>query len=313
MIANLSERAGDIGAILAVIDDVAGQTNLLALNAAIIAAQAGEHGKGFAVVAGRSSSSPSGPAIPPEDRRRREWSAGGDEPSRRGDRPGRAEHAEGEALSPKSGEALEKIVNGVQMATGQVNGIARATAEQAKGSKMIRDATERVTAMVGRSPSRPASRGGEQLVLSAVDRMKSMTDQVKSSTREQSDVGAFIARSTENITDMIRRIKGACDEQSRGSDHVIPAVEKIRTATETNLGAVKVLGETMSTLAIQIAALQQEIDRFQAAICCKRGRWSFRSTLNAFLPSASGKPCIIRAFTRDVRQSLLAFQLQGTP
>ena len=51
VITTLSERANDIGAILSVIDDVAGQTNLLALNAAIIAAQAGEHGKGFAVVA----------------------------------------------------------------------------------------------------------------------------------------------------------------------------------------------------------------------------------------------------------------------
>ena len=51
VIQTLSQKAGDIGAILSVIDDVANQTNLLALNAAIIAAQAGEHGKGFAVVA----------------------------------------------------------------------------------------------------------------------------------------------------------------------------------------------------------------------------------------------------------------------
>ncbi|HEX9023940.1 MAG TPA: Cache 3/Cache 2 fusion domain-containing protein, partial [Geobacteraceae bacterium] len=51
VIATLSERARDIGAILAVIVEITEQTNLLALNAAIIAAQAGEHGKGFAVVA----------------------------------------------------------------------------------------------------------------------------------------------------------------------------------------------------------------------------------------------------------------------
>ena len=51
VINTLSERAGDIGTILSVIDEVAEQTNLLALNAAIIAAQAGERGKGFAVVA----------------------------------------------------------------------------------------------------------------------------------------------------------------------------------------------------------------------------------------------------------------------
>ncbi len=47
----ISEKSSRIGAIVSLIDDIAGQANLLALNAAIEAARAGEHGKGFAVVA----------------------------------------------------------------------------------------------------------------------------------------------------------------------------------------------------------------------------------------------------------------------
>ena len=51
ILSSLTGKAGDIGAVLNVISDIADQTNLLALNAAIEAARAGEAGRGFSVVA----------------------------------------------------------------------------------------------------------------------------------------------------------------------------------------------------------------------------------------------------------------------
>jgi methyl-accepting chemotaxis protein len=265
VINTLSGRANDIGTILSVIDEVAEQTNLLALNAAIIAAQAGEHGKGFAVVADeikelaeRTRSSTREIALVIRGVQ--------DETHRAVEAISLAEKsiAEGENLSQKSGEALNKIVDGVKKSTVRMEEIARATVEQAKGSVMIRDAMERVSEMVAQIATATREQGqGSELITTAVQSMKDLTAQVRASTREQSKVGGFIARSTENITDMIQMIKQACDEQGRGSEQIVVAVEDISQSTTINLEAIELLNNALASLLRQTELLDREIGVFR--------------------------------------------------
>jgi methyl-accepting chemotaxis protein len=265
VVETLSLRVNDIGAILSVIDEVAEQTNLLALNAAIIAAQAGEHGKGFAVVADeirelaeRTSSST------------REIAAvikGVQEETHRAvDAISKAEGsiAAGEKLSQRSGAALEKIVAGVQKAGLQVSEIAKATVEQARGSKNIREAMESVENMVESiaNSAQEHSRGTE-MITAAVERMKDLTIHVRTSTREQSRASNLIAKSVEDENSMVDQIREACRSQVGSCDTISKSVNIIEEATRANSHATKTMNAAVEGLTHQIDLLEKEMTGFK--------------------------------------------------
>ena len=265
VIETLSLRANDIGAILSVIDEVAEQTSLLALNAAIIAAQAGEHGKGFAVVADeirelaeRTSSSTREIATVvngvQEETRRAVVAISLAEDS----------ITEGVKRSQHSGVALEKIVSGVQKASIQVREIARATVEQAHGSRSIKEAMERVEEMVGHiaGSAREHSRSSD-LITMAVERMKDLTSHVRTSTREQNRTSTLIARATEDGATMIDQIRKASGSQAQSSAMISKAVVNIQTATASSSEAAIVMESSISGLSRQIDLLEKEMSGFK--------------------------------------------------
>jgi len=265
VIQTLSQKAGDIGTILTVIDDVAQQTNLLALNAAIIAAQAGDHGKGFAVVAGEIKD-----LADRTSRSTREIAAVikgvQDETDRAVEAIKRADGSikAGETLSSQSGAALTKIVSGARQTSDRMEQIAHLTSEQALASQMIRESMEKISSMVRQigNATREQREGGD-LINMATGRMKSVSDQVRTALQEQSTVSKFISKSTENISNMIRQIRRSCAEQSRGSEQIVMAVTDIQGAAAVNIEVTDFLVGAADSLSSQADLLQGELDKFE--------------------------------------------------
>ena len=265
VIDSLGKRIGTIGNILNVIDDVAEQTNLLALNAAIIAAQAGEHGKGFAVVADEikdlaERTGASTKEIADLIRSVQEESKNAIVAM---DKGGKLVD-EGVRLGGEAEGALKKIFESSSKSTQMVKAIARATVEQARGSKQVTNAIHKIAETVQQIASATAeqARGSEQIMKSA-EKMKIITKHVERSSQEQARGSKQITRSIENISEMVNHLNRAQKEQTKGSEQVMAAVEAIKNVAEGQNTSVKELESAIDGLAAQADVLRNELRRFK--------------------------------------------------
>ena len=265
VIDQLGRRIGEIGNIVDVIDDVAEQTNLLALNAAIIAAQAGEHGKGFAVVADEIKDLSERTAASTKEiadliRAVQAESRNAASAMNQGVRS----VEEGVVLGREAENALKKIQESAKNSTQMVKAIARATVEQARGSKDVTAAVERVRETIEQinKATNEQARGSEQ-VMKVAEQMKLLTQGVRRSADEQSHGGKQISRSIENINEMVTHLNRAQKEQTRGTEQVLKAIETIRSVADQQNRSVKQLEEAIETLRNQADVLRGEVRRFR--------------------------------------------------
>lgn len=262
---SLTSRVDNIGSILTVISEVTNQTHLLSLNASIIAAQAGIHGRSFAVVASEVKELAEKTRLSTQKIDAVIQSVQG-EAKLALNAMKRAEKCiqEGSALSQKSGEALEKIVGGVESVREQTDRIASAMDEQAAGSQVIHHAMEQVSLMVSQSAG--AIREQEHAVeniTEAAGNMHELAIEVFDSTRNQNKSVKQIAAANHNVLTMIAHIKSACDEQNTGSGYIIDAIENIRDSADGNLQSMLMLDQSIEQLATQIDLLESQIGRFR--------------------------------------------------
>ncbi len=245
VISNLGSRIDAIGQILNVIDDVAEQTNLLALNAAIIAAQAGEHGKGFAVVADEikdlaeragASTKEIADLIKTIQSESKNAILAVERGAQNVDR--------GVEVSNEAERALKKILESSQKSTNMVRAIARATVEQAKGSKQVTDAIGRIAATVQQIAAATAQQArGSELIMKSGEKMRTISQQVERSSQEQSRGSRQITQAMESINSLAGQLNSAQRTQTRGSERALNAAMLIEEAARKQDGALREISQ----------------------------------------------------------------------
>jgi phosphate/phosphite/phosphonate ABC transporter binding protein len=265
LIMKLGGRSDEIGKILNVIDDITDQTTLLALNAAILAAQAGEHGKGFSVVADeikdlaeRTSFSTQEIAalIQAVQKEVKDAIHAMDE--------GLRSVEEGFKVARDAGDALRKIVDSSKQSAEMSISIERSTAEQARATRLVSEAMEKVKNMVAQVAKATSEQSkGALLITKATEKMRDVANRVKAATAEQLINAKHVSEAIELVSDKSQEIAKAVNEQKSGSNQIFNSIERIKDIPKNNMNIVFDINRSIKGLFRNTELVTKEMQGFK--------------------------------------------------
>ena len=265
VITDLSASAEDIGAILTVINGINERISLLALNARIISAQSGHSGTAFGVVASEFKSLSQQTAhstleIAGKIERVQSQTQRAVEAIRKTE----SVVAQGERLSRLSGEALDKIVAGVQQTSREMDAIAAAIEKQQMGSSQIAEAVMDISATLHRVAKASNELKQESShIISNSEQMTAMSGSVFRAIKENEIAAQHISHASENITLMIEQIKSSCEAETVESSRVLSAMEDINATLSSNLASAQAASHASTVLIQQVEFLISAVNKFK--------------------------------------------------
>jgi methyl-accepting chemotaxis protein len=268
-VANVIKRFVDktaaVADILNVINEMTEQTNLLSLNAAIIAAQAGEHGKGFAVVADeiKDFSDRTAASSKQIEKLIKSVQLETTNAVKSVEAVGQRVEA-GVDLSRNAADALDKILSSANSSSQMVEQIAKASAEQLRGSQQVTQAMEKITDMLSKVHKAIADQAkGSAYIAKASEKMMESATQAKRATKEQSHGGSLISKGIENISDMISSINKSTHMQANESQSLVNTINQVKGSNEKNILSIGKTKKSAEVLITKADALLDVVKQFK--------------------------------------------------
>jgi methyl-accepting chemotaxis protein len=268
IIQEVNSRGEQVNSILDIVDEITEQTSLLALNASIISAQAGVHGRGFAVVADeikelatrtKTSTQEIGTLIRDLRKKTEEGVTHTAEGLTKAD--------QGMSLARGVKIALTTILDSATRSSNRASDTAQIIQQRAVSSQAIGEQMKSVTEMV--SHIRMAIQTQEsdiEQVVTAVQNIGGMAEQVNRASVEQTRAAEEIDRSMGEVTEQFSEISQQTEILRQDSDQIISDMDALKSTTEDILAdATLIAGEMVKNLVHQSHILQKIVNVFKVA------------------------------------------------